>query len=56
MCYLPQVEPKMIEKTLNDESWVNTMHEKLYQFTRNNVWDMVPKPENYNWSKVDLQK
>ncbi|XP_038711817.1 uncharacterized protein LOC120006011 [Tripterygium wilfordii] len=34
------------EDALNDESWVDAMHEELNQFTRNDVWTLVPKPEN----------
>ena len=44
-CYLSQVEPTKVEEALQDESWVETMHDELLQFQRNDVWTLVPKPE-----------
>ena len=31
-CYLSQVEPSKVEEALQDESWVETMHDELLQF------------------------
>ena len=36
-CYLTQFEPKKVEEALQDENWVDLMHEKLNQFMRNDV-------------------
>ena len=36
-CYLSQVEPIKVEETLQDESWVEAMHDELLQFQRNDV-------------------
>ena len=36
-CYLSQVEPTKIEEALQDESWVEAMHDKLLQFQRNDI-------------------
>ena len=36
-CYLAQFEPKKVEKALQDEKWVESMHEELNQFVRNDV-------------------
>ena len=36
-CYLAQLEPKRVEKALQDENWVESMHEELNQFVRNDV-------------------
>lgn len=47
-CYLAQTEPKKINEALQDESWVSTMHDELHQFTRNDVWTLVPLPANHN--------
>ena len=33
-------------EALNDESWIKAMKEKLQQFDKNQVWQLVPKPEN----------
>ena len=45
-CYLAQFKPKMVEEALQDENWVESMHEELNQFVRNNVWELTPRPEN----------
>ena len=29
-----------------DDSWILAMQEELNQFTRNDVWELVPKPED----------
>ena len=36
-CYLAQFEPKRVEEALQDENWVDSMHEELNQFGRNYV-------------------
>jgi hypothetical protein len=33
MCYLSLIEPKKVEEALNDDNWVDAMHEELHQFT-----------------------
>ena len=40
-CYLAQFEPKKVEEALQDENWVDSMHQELHQFVRNNVWELV---------------
>jgi hypothetical protein len=40
-------EPKKIEDALNDVDWVNAMHEELNNFTRNQVWELVERPNDY---------
>ena len=44
-CYLLQVEPTKVEEALQDESWVEAMHDELLQFQGNDVWTQVPRPE-----------
>jgi len=46
--FVSQVEPKLIEEALKDEKWVDAMHEELNQFTRNDVWFLVPKTDEMN--------
>jgi hypothetical protein len=41
-------EPKKIDEALQDEDWVNAMHEELNNFERNQVWELVERPSNYN--------
>jgi hypothetical protein len=43
-CYLAQTEPKKVDEALQDEGWVSAMHDELHQFTRNDVWTLVPHP------------
>ena len=40
-CYLAQFELKKVEKALKDENWVESMHQELRQFVRNDVWELV---------------
>jgi hypothetical protein len=47
-CYLSQFELKKVEEALQDESWVAAMHDELHQFTRNDVWALIPKPLDHN--------
>ena len=46
-CYLAQFEPKRVEEALQDENWVESMHEELYQFMRNDVRELAPRPEMF---------
>ena len=41
-CYLTQFEPKKVEEALQDENWVESMHEELNQF---DVWELAPRLE-----------
>ena len=42
------MEPKNIKEALLDEFWINAMQEELSQFRRNEVWNLVPRPEGTN--------
>ncbi|KAH9716801.1 hypothetical protein KPL71_021583 [Citrus sinensis] len=44
--FISQIEPKSFADAENDESWIMAMQEELNQFDRNNVWELVPKPEH----------
>ena len=44
-CYLSQVKPTKVEEALQNESWVEAMHDELLQFQRNDVWTLVPRPK-----------
>ena len=37
---------KRVEKALQDKNWVESLHEELNQYVRNDVWELVPRPEN----------
>ena len=45
-CYLAQFEPKKVEEALKYENWVESMHQELHQFARNDVWELVPRPKD----------
>jgi hypothetical protein len=41
-------EPQDVGPALSDLSWVNTMHEELENFERNQVWALVEPPRDVN--------
>jgi hypothetical protein len=41
-------EPRDIGHALFDSCWVNTMHEELENFERNQVWTLVDLPRDVN--------
>jgi len=43
MAFVSQVEPKSVVDALEDNNWINAMHEELNQFTRNEVWTLFPR-------------
>ena len=45
-CYLAQFEPKMVEKALQYDNWVGSVHKEPNQFVRNDVWELVPRPKD----------
>ena len=44
-CYLLHVEPTKVEEALQDEIWVEAIHDELFQFQRNDVRTLAPRPE-----------
>ena len=47
-CFVSKIEPKNVKEALTDEFWINAMQEELGQFKRNEVWELVPRPEGTN--------
>ncbi|KAG7599123.1 Zinc finger CCHC-type superfamily [Arabidopsis suecica] len=47
-CFVSLVEPKNIAAALEDEFWYGTCTEELNRFSRNDVWDLVPRPAQIN--------
>ncbi|GAA0139490.1 hypothetical protein LIER_35099 [Lithospermum erythrorhizon] len=47
-CFISKVEPKDVKTTLLDEHWINAMQEELFQFEKNDVCELVPRPDDYN--------
>jgi hypothetical protein len=42
--FVSSIEPSRIEDALKDPDWVVAMQEELNNFTRNEVWHLVPHP------------
>ncbi|KAM7466521.1 hypothetical protein LguiB_014083 [Lonicera macranthoides] len=47
-CFVSLIEPKNVSEALEDENWINAMHEELHQFIRHDVWYLVPRPTHTN--------
>ena len=45
---MSSIEPKKIDEALKDVDWVNAMYEELNNFTRNQVWELVERPNDHN--------
>nr|GEU38053.1 hypothetical protein [Tanacetum cinerariifolium] len=39
------MEPKSVKEALTDPAWIESMQEELHQFTRLDVWELVPSPD-----------
>ena len=48
MGLLSVIEPTTVDEAFSDDGWILAMQEELNQFQRNEVWDLVLKPENKN--------
>ena len=48
VAFTSQIEPRKVDDAFLEVEWVNTMHEELEQFERNEVWNLVPRPDHQN--------
>ncbi|GJU71940.1 retrovirus-related pol polyprotein from transposon TNT 1-94 [Tanacetum coccineum] len=55
-CFVSSVEPKNIKEAIQDESWTMAMQEELNQFKTNDVWSLVPPPENQTIIGIDFDE
>ena len=46
MYVIPPIGAKNVEEALRDESWTIAPQEELNQFTRNDVWYLVPRSKD----------
>jgi len=42
------IEPTTVDEALSDDGWIVAMQEELNQLQRNDMWDLVPKPQQKN--------
>jgi len=47
-CFVSIVEPKNVKEALEDHFWILAMEEELEEFSRHQVWDLVPRPPQVN--------
>src|SRR5664279_1021830 len=40
------IESKKVYEALEDQDWIEAMHEELNNFERNKVWKLVPRPKD----------
>jgi hypothetical protein len=45
--FVSSIKPKKIDEVLKDVHWVNAMHAKLNNFTRNQVWGLLERPKGH---------
>jgi len=48
VAFVSQIEPKNVNDALNDSNWIVAIQDELNQFTRNDVWFLVPKTDDMN--------
>jgi hypothetical protein len=44
--FISQFEPKIFKDANNNSYWICAMQEELNKFERNQVWKLVPRPNN----------
>nr|GEU63953.1 Gag-Pol polyprotein [Tanacetum cinerariifolium] len=42
------LKPKNIKEAMSDHSWIKSMQDKLHEFERLDVWELVPRPDGNN--------
>ena len=47
MTFVSLIEHKNLNKAIIDEHWIIAMQEELNQFERNQVWELVDKPNDH---------
>ena len=46
VAFIPSIEPKNPKEASTDDYWIIAMQEELNQFECNDVWELVPHPNN----------
>ncbi|PKA66174.1 Retrovirus-related Pol polyprotein from transposon TNT 1-94 [Apostasia shenzhenica] len=47
MAFISKIELKSIDEAESDEYWMIAMQEELNQFTQNDVWELVARPNDH---------
>ena len=47
MAFVSLIKPKNINEVITDEHWIIAMQEELNQFERNQVWELVDRPNDH---------
>jgi len=43
--FVSMLEPSKFDQAMEDPDWIIAMQEELHQFTRNNIWSLVDRPD-----------
>jgi len=46
--FVSMKEPKKIDEALKDADWIMAMQDELNNFTRNDLWELVERPQDNN--------
>jgi hypothetical protein len=46
--FVSLIEPKNVKEALLDDDWINAIQDELNQFTRNDVWYIMPRTSKCN--------
>src|SRR4051812_40138692 len=44
------IEQTSVDQAMEDADWIIAIQEELNQFTRNDVWDLVPRPKGFGFN------
>jgi hypothetical protein len=54
--FVSSIKPFRVEEALQDPDWVLAMQEELNNFKRNEVWSLVPRPNQNVGSQVGVSQ
>ncbi|GJR26201.1 retrotransposon protein, putative, unclassified, partial [Tanacetum coccineum] len=49
-------EPKNVKEAMDDSAWIEAMQDKLYQFNKLQVWELVDKPFGKKEEGIDFEE
>ena len=52
LCLISQVEPKNANEACKYEHWIQETKEELDQITKNDTWELVPRPKDKNFIRT----